>query len=45
MNTPGTATGNWRWRFRAEKLTAGIAGTLAEMARLYDRDALQRSRI
>jgi 4-alpha-glucanotransferase len=44
MNTPGTATGNWRWRFRAEKLTAGIAGTLAEMARLYDRDALQRSR-
>lgn len=39
MNTPGTATGNWRWRFRGEQLTAEIAGRLRQMAQLYGRAA------
>ena len=37
MNTPGTATGNWRWRVRGERLTEDIAQSLREMATLYDR--------
>ena len=37
MNIPGTATGNWRWRFRGERLTIEIANLLGEMASLYDR--------
>ncbi|MFB3915404.1 MAG: 4-alpha-glucanotransferase [Terriglobales bacterium] len=37
MNLPGTASGNWRWRFPAERLTADLAQRLAEMARTYDR--------
>jgi 4-alpha-glucanotransferase len=37
MNLPGTASGNWRWRFRPGVLTSEIAGRLREMARLYDR--------
>jgi 4-alpha-glucanotransferase len=37
MNTPGTATGNWRWRFRGECLDENIAGRLRQMAKTYDR--------
>jgi 4-alpha-glucanotransferase len=37
MNTPGTATGNWRWRFRGEQLTAEITAKLRELALLYQR--------
>jgi len=37
MNIPGTATGNWRWRFRGERLTIEIANLLGKMASLYDR--------
>ena len=37
MNLPGTAKGNWRWRFRPEALTADLAQRLREMVRLYDR--------
>jgi 4-alpha-glucanotransferase len=37
MNTPGTATGNWRWRLRGEALDENIAGRLREFARIYDR--------
>jgi 4-alpha-glucanotransferase len=37
MNLPGTATGNWRWRFRPGVLTAELAKRLREMAELYDR--------
>jgi 4-alpha-glucanotransferase len=37
MNTPGTATGNWRWRFRGECLDEDIAGRLRQMAKTYDR--------
>jgi len=37
MNIPGTATGNWRWRVRGERLTEEIAQGLRGMAELYDR--------
>jgi 4-alpha-glucanotransferase len=37
MNTPGTATGNWRWRLRGEALDEQIAARLRELTRLYDR--------
>jgi 4-alpha-glucanotransferase len=37
MNTPGTATGNWRWRMRGELLNETVAGHLRSMAQLYDR--------
>ena len=37
MNTPGTATGNWRWRFRGERLTEEISRRLAGMTAIYDR--------
>ena len=28
MNTPGTTSGNWTWRFRWEQLDADLAGPL-----------------
>jgi 4-alpha-glucanotransferase len=37
MNLPGTSSGNWRWRYRAEELTVGIGGRLKQMAQVYDR--------
>jgi 4-alpha-glucanotransferase len=37
MNTPGTATGNWRWRVRGEALTAEVAERLQLMVQTYDR--------
>lgn len=37
MNTPGTAFGNWQWRFREEMLTEGVGSRLAEMSNLYSR--------
>jgi len=37
MNLPGTAKGNWRWRFRPEALTPALATRLREMVTLYDR--------
>jgi 4-alpha-glucanotransferase len=37
MNLPGTAKGNWRWRFRAEALTSDLARRLYKMVELYDR--------
>jgi 4-alpha-glucanotransferase len=37
MNVPGTATGNWRWRFRGEQLSVEIADWLQKMASIYDR--------
>lgn len=37
MNTPGTATGNWRWRLRQQVLGEGLAERLLEQVRLYDR--------
>jgi len=37
MNLPGTAKGNWSWRFRPGALTLDLAQRLREMIRLYDR--------
>ncbi len=37
MNTPSTASGNWRWRVRAETLTVELARHLAELTHLYER--------
>src|SRR5262249_18475716 len=37
MNLPGTASGNWQWRFRADAINDWHVGRLAEMAELYGR--------
>jgi 4-alpha-glucanotransferase len=37
MNTPGTAEGNWHWRFAWEQLPPDLLERLARMARLYGR--------
>jgi 4-alpha-glucanotransferase len=37
MNLPGTSSGNWRWRYRAEELTIGIGTNLRQMVETYDR--------
>jgi 4-alpha-glucanotransferase len=37
MNVPGVASGNWRWRYRPEMLTEGIAEGLHIFAQTYGR--------
>lgn len=37
MNTPGTGTGNWAWRFTADRLDYGIAEGLRGLAEVYGR--------
>ncbi len=37
MNLPGTASGNWRWRFRSGDLVPSMAGRLKEMVETYER--------
>ncbi|AHF03721.1 4-alpha-glucanotransferase [Marichromatium purpuratum 984] len=37
MNRPGTAEGNWEWRFREEMLEAGSAERLRALSRLFGR--------
>jgi len=37
MNTPGTSTGNWTWRFSADSLTPELAGGLLELTGIYGR--------
>ncbi len=37
MNTPGTAAGNWAWRFSWEMLPDWLAPQLRELAELYGR--------
>jgi len=39
MNVPGTPTGNWRWRFRGERLNTGMAERLRKMALIYERSS------
>jgi len=39
-NTPGALGGNWMWRLVPGQLTDGLAGKIAEMTRLYDRERL-----
>jgi 4-alpha-glucanotransferase len=37
MNRPGTAEGNWVWRYRADMASEAIAARLLELSRLYGR--------
>lgn len=37
MNYPGRASGNWRWRFRADMLTKPLLDRLAELTEIYER--------
>ncbi len=37
MNTPGTTTGNWTWRFQWEQLTPEIVERLRRLTALYGR--------
>jgi 4-alpha-glucanotransferase len=37
MNLPGTVSGNWRWRYRADRLTPEIREKLRALTTLYDR--------
>lgn len=37
MNTPGVATGNWRWRFRLDQFRGELIERLAELTTLYNR--------
>jgi 4-alpha-glucanotransferase len=37
MNTPGTATGNWRWRVREEMLRDERLDRLGELTTTYGR--------
>jgi len=37
MNLPGSASGNWRWRFEKESLTPEISARLKEWAETYER--------
>lgn len=43
MNYPGRAEGNWHWRLKPGHLTNAHAERLAELARVYGRDAQPRS--
>lgn len=37
MNLPGSAVGNWRWRFTEDQLTPESTKMLAELTEIYDR--------
>lgn len=37
MNRPGQPSGNWRWRFRADRLTEKLLDRLAELTVIYER--------
>jgi 4-alpha-glucanotransferase len=37
MNTPGTAEGNWRWRYRADALQPEYRDRLREITEIYGR--------
>jgi len=38
MNIPGTATGNWQWRYQSDALSADIISQLKNMSHLYGRN-------
>jgi 4-alpha-glucanotransferase len=38
MNTPGTTTGNWQWRFQWEQLTPERASRLEHLVELFNRN-------
>jgi 4-alpha-glucanotransferase len=37
MNTPGTPSGNWQWRFSEEQLTDENAEWLAGITKIFNR--------
>ena len=37
MNRPGTAQGNWQWRFKWDQVPPALAPRLAELARVTGR--------
>ena len=37
MNIPGTATGNWTWRYQDGALNSGMAQGLRQMTELFGR--------
>ena len=37
MNTPGTAAGNWGWRYKKEMLSDDLASELNTLTKLYGR--------
>lgn len=37
MNTPGTTTGNWQWRFEWRQFHDGLAERMRQLNRLYNR--------
>jgi len=39
MNTPGTTSGNWRWRFDWEQVPAGIDTRIRELLAQYHRES------
>jgi|SRR5215469_12903197 len=43
MNTPATASGNWRWRCRPGVLTADLAARLCQMVELYERGTKEQN--
>lgn len=43
MNLPGTAEGNWTWRFRWEQLTSEMETKLAELTTTYGRSKTVRA--
>src|SRR5690606_40273686 len=42
MNTPGTAEGNWTWRFEWDQITPDAEKRLAEMTAVYERRSEER---
>jgi 4-alpha-glucanotransferase len=44
MNRPGTARGNWEWRYAAEMLTDEVAHRLRQLTELYGRIAREDQR-
>jgi len=37
MNRPGSARGNWEWRFRPDQLTSSLGKKLVEVTKIYGR--------
>jgi 4-alpha-glucanotransferase len=44
MNRPGTAQGNWEWRYAAEMLTGELAHRLHQLTEMYGRIAVEDQR-
>jgi 4-alpha-glucanotransferase len=38
MNTPGTSSNNWQWRFKTSDYNERILNKLLDLTQLYDRD-------